>query len=122
MFLGLPDWNPQCNFFAPREIGMSILITTPALVYVFRPQKPNPLLISAWVTVGCFLTVLLLHYSTGAMQYGYRFLLDFLVPVMVLLSLASSNDKMSLTQKVLILAGIVVNYWGLWWFFRHWCR
>jgi hypothetical protein len=101
---------------------MGILITTPALIYVFRKQKLNPLLISCWATVGLFLTVLLLHYSTGAMQFGYRFLLDFLIPVMILLSLALPSAKMSLTQKLLILAGIIVNYWGLWWFFKHWCR
>lgn len=122
MFFGLPDWNPQCSFFSPKEIGMSILITTPALVYVFRRQQLNPLLIGSWVTVGVFLTVLLLHYSTGAMQFGYRFLLDLLIPIMVLLSLALPSGKMSLMQKILILAGILVNYWGLWWFFKHWCR
>lgn len=122
MFFGLPGWNAQCGFFAPREIGMSILLTTPALVYMFRFQKLNPLLIGSWATVGLFLTVLLLHYSTGAMQFGYRFLLDLLTPVMILLSLALPNAKMPFTQKILILAGIVVNYWGLWWFFKHWCR
>ncbi|HEX5836826.1 MAG TPA: hypothetical protein VFY26_03280 [Anaerolineales bacterium] len=122
MFLRLPRWDPSCGFFSADEIGMSIFITTPALVYVFGARRMNPLSLGAWAAVGLFLLVLLLHYSTGALQFGYRFLLDFLIPVMVLLALALPDGKLSLTQKILILAGILVNYWGLWWMFRHWCR
>lgn len=122
MVFGLPHWNAQCNFFSADEIGMSIFVTTPALLYVFRARKMTPLIVGAWVTVGLFLTVLLLHYSTGAFQFGYRFLLDFLIPIMILLAAGLPREKISLSQKTLILAGILVNYWGLWWFFKHWCR
>jgi hypothetical protein len=122
MFLGLPYWNSQCNFFSANEVGMSFLITTPALLYVFRARRLNPLTVSTWITIGLFLAILLLHYSTGATQFGYRFLLDFLLPVMVLLGISVPDKTLPVLQKTLILFGILVNYWGLWWFFRHWCR
>jgi hypothetical protein len=65
---------------------------------------------------------LLLHYSTGAIQFGYRFLMDMIIPVVALLGLAGKKEDVPLSMKILILGGILVNYWGIWWFFTHWCR
>ncbi|HEY4714275.1 MAG TPA: hypothetical protein VIH30_08580, partial [Aquirhabdus sp.] len=122
MILGFPKWNSACGFFSANETGMSAFVTTPALIYLYRARKMNSLTIGAWVTVSLFLITLLLHYSTGAMQFGYRFLLDLLTPIMALLGLTLGSAKISLSARALILTGILVNYWGLWWFFSHWCR
>ncbi len=122
MLIGLPSWNSACGFFSPGEIGMSVFITTPALLYLHRARRNTYWVIGAWITVGLLVSVLLLHYSTGALQFGYRYLMDLIIPIMALLGLAIEKERISLPMKIMILAGILVNYWGLWWFFTHWCR
>ena len=58
---------------------------------------------------------LLLYYNTGWWQFGYRFSLDFMVPVMVLLALAAGKG-LSANFRLLISLGVLGNLYGvLWW-------
>lgn len=115
MWLAGPLWNAELNFWAPDPEGMSLLLTTPALIYLVRARGRNPLTAGAWLAFALLLAPLLLYYNTGWWQFGYRFSLDFMLPVMVLLALAA-GDRVSHPMRGLIVIGVLVNLYGvLWW-------
>jgi len=76
----------------PNPFGMSLLLTTPALLYIIRARQRSPLVVGAWAAVVLVLATLLFSYNTGYVQFGHRFSLDFMIPVMVLLAAAAGNQ------------------------------
>jgi hypothetical protein len=96
---------------------MSVLLTTPALVYVARVRPSTPLAGGAWAALVLVATPLLLYYNDGYYQFGYRFSLDFMVPALVLLALAA-GPRTSVLMRVAIAAGVLVNAYGVRWWFR----
>lgn len=115
MWLAGPQWDAQRNIWRPDPDGMSLLLTTPALIYLVRARPRTPLVIGAWIAFGLLLIPLLLYYNTGWWQFGYRFSLDFMIPVMVLLAVAA-GERISKHMRLLILAGVLVNLYGVvWW-------
>jgi hypothetical protein len=100
----------------PDPRGMSIFLTTPVLAYLVRAGFSRPLILGAWMGVAAILVPLMTYNSTGYWQFGYRFSLDFMVPVMVLLAVAA-GDRISWPMRILILLGVLVNLWGVrWWY------
>lgn len=115
MWLAGPQWNAELNFWKPDPEGMSLLLTTPALIYLARARQRSWLVVGGWIAFGLLLIPLLLYYNTGWWQFGYRFSLDFMTPVMVLLALAA-HTRVTWSMRTLILAGVLVNLYGvLWW-------
>ncbi|HMN58827.1 MAG TPA: hypothetical protein PJ988_00600 [Anaerolinea sp.] len=125
MFLNLPLWKPACGGLAPSVEGLSMLIASPALVYLAAalPNKGRrqPWMLGAWAAILCVLIPLALYYNTGAWQFGYKYLLDFLVPVMLLLGLAA-GEKLPRGMLLLILASMAINLYGVLWWYGIVCR
>jgi hypothetical protein len=111
MFLALPPLSAQCGYYLTRGWGMSMLITTPALLYLFRKFKIS------WWTVGCWCSILLsvlllsMYSNNGALQYGYRYMMDFIIPVILLIAY-NAGERISAPLKALIIASIFINYYG----------
>jgi hypothetical protein len=120
MWLALPVWEAGRACLVPDPEGMSLLLTTPALVYLVQARRASPLVAGAWIAVGLLLVPLILYYNTGWWQFGYRFSLDFMVPVMILLAVAA-GERVSWPMRGLILAGVLVNAWGVAWWFDRLC-
>jgi hypothetical protein len=115
MWLAGPLWNEEARFWEPDPEGMSMLLTTPALIYLGRARRFTPLVAGAWLAFGLLLIPLLLYYNTGWWQFGYRFSLDFIASVMVLLA-AAAGERVSWPMRLLILAGVIANAYGVvWW-------
>ncbi len=114
MWLAGPQWDPELNFWRADGEGMSLLFTTPALIYLARPRQRSWLVVGGWLAVVLLLIPLLCYYNTGWWQFGYRFSLDFMVPVMVLLALAV-RTRLSASWRMLIGLGIVANLYGVFW-------
>lgn len=117
MWLAGPQWNGEDNFWQPDPEGMSLLLTTPALIYLVRARRPNLLEAGGWLAFVLLMLPLLFYYNTGWWQFGYRFSLDFIVPVMVLLALAV-GQRLSGNFRLLVLAGVLVNLYGVFWWHR----
>ncbi|MEZ4713455.1 MAG: hypothetical protein R3A44_40080 [Caldilineaceae bacterium] len=116
MWLALPIWDANTSALTPDPEGMSLFITTPALIYLLGARRRSPLVMGAWMAFALLLAPLVLYYNTGWWQFGYRFSLDFMVPIMVLLAVGT-GQRMSWTMKGLILVGVAVNAWGVtWWY------
>jgi len=125
LLLGVPRWYeperlPIPRLLAPDAHGMSILLTSPALFYLVRArQRRDPLVRGAWLATGLLLIPILLYYNTGWRQFGYRFSLDFMLPVMILLAVAAGR-RVSWPLRGLIVAGVLINAWGVVWWFTNW--
>lgn len=117
MWLALPQWDAARQSLTPNPEGMSLLLTTPALVCLVRARQRSPVVIGAWVAFGLLVILLATYYNTGWRQFGYRFSLDFMIPIMVLLAFAAGR-RVSWQMRTLILLGLLVNAYGLhWWYY-----
>ena len=112
MFFALPYLASKCGYYLPRGSGISLFATTPAFFYLFRKFKIS------WWTIGCWLSILLsiillaMYHNNGAVQYGYRYVLDFAIPMVMLISL-NAGQRISLPLKILIVISILINYYGI---------
>jgi hypothetical protein len=109
-FLNLPQWLGEAPYFRITKHGLSLLFTTPALLWLLRPASRVPIRTALWAAVVCAAVPGLLYQNTGWAQFGYRFALDYL-PYMVAL-LAVGARPMGAWLKVAILWGVAVNLFG----------
>lgn len=115
MLLKPPRLDARTGWPVPDDRGLSLLITTPVLVLLLWPRPRTPLVVGSAVALGLILVPLLTYYNTGWAQFGYRFSLDFMVPVTLLLA-AGLTPARTRPARVLIALGVFVNLWGvLWW-------
>jgi len=120
MFLAPPPLSAECGYYLTRGWGMSMLVTTPAIIYVFRRFKIS------WWTCGCWSSILLsifvlsMYSNNGALQYGFRYMLDFTIPMIMLIAY-NAGERISAPLKTLIIASIFINYYGTLSWFRGPC-
>jgi hypothetical protein len=114
--LHLPKAIPTFPFFKPDGLGMSVLITSPGLLFASQADWRKP---RAWWLLGATIAVLiptLLYYGGGWLQYGYRYFLDSVPFVIALCGLAAVHRGwVGNGWKVLIGFGVVVGAMGVYW-------
>lgn len=123
MFLNYPSlrFENGCLAFSASQNGYSLLIMTPVVIYVFRRFRSNWWVVGSWIAVGLTVGLLLFYHNNGAAQLGYRYLMDFIVPVLFLLALGM-GEKPSWFFKLIALVSIIGNLFGImWWFQKWWC-
>ena len=120
LFAHPPMPIPEFPFLKPDGLGMSILITSPGLLYAVRaPWRDS----RTWWLVGAAIAVLiptLLYYGGGWLQYGYRYALDSIPFVWLLCGLAAVRDEaagqgIGTVWRILIALGVVVGLGGVYW-------
>jgi len=120
MLLVPPPLSAACSYYLTRGWGMSMFATTPAIIYVFRRFKIS------WWTIGCWCSILLsiivlsMYSNNGAVQYGYRYMLDFTIPMIMLIAY-NAGERISAPLKILIIASIFINFYGTLSWFRGPC-
>lgn len=115
MLFAAPRW-PAGGLPVPDDRGMSLLLTMPALLYLVRLRRSDLLVRSAALSLALLLIPLVTYYNTGWRQFGYRFSLDFMLPLLLLLA-AAAGSRVSWPLRGLIVLGILVNAWGVaWWY------
>ncbi len=121
LLFGSPRWNADQVLPVPDARGMSVLLTTPALFYLVRAwrRRREPFVGGAWLATGLLLIPILLYYNTGWRQFGYRFSLDFVIPLVVLLAVAAGR-RVTWPMRSLILIGVLINAWGVVWWYTNW--
>ena len=112
----LPRPIAEPPFFRPDGLGMSVLITSPGLLFATRADWRRP---RAWWLLGAAVAVLiptLLYYGGGWLQYGYRYFLDSVPFVMALCGLAAVHrGEVGIGWRVLIVFGCLVGAAGVYW-------
>jgi hypothetical protein len=115
-----PVWNEECQRLTPSPQGMSIFLVSPFFIFLWNALKKRAWIIGLWLSVGAIFTTHLLYFNSGALQFGYRFSLDF-APVLILLLLSAFRKNINRLGVALIFISIVVNFVGVLWISRHWC-
>jgi hypothetical protein len=103
------DFTGLSEFFNP--LGMSIFLTTPAFLLIFRAGFHKPLVQSAWLGILTTITVLWMYHTTGWVQFGYRYTLDFIVFLVLLLS--QSIKRITFIEVMLIGFSILLGATGM---------
>jgi len=99
---------------------MSMFATTPAIIYLFPKVKIS------WWTAGCWCSILLtivvlsMYSNNGSQQYGFRYMLDFTIPIIMLIASMPAKESL-LHLKTLVIASIFINYYGTLSWFRGPC-
>jgi len=117
-FTLLPDILPHAPYVQISGHGLALWITTPALLLLVWPRHKGPLHRPLWLTTLFVALPSLLYMNSGWVQFGYRFSLDYMVFLVMLL--AVGGRPMSRVFKTLIVIGIVINLFGAWSFDRDW--
>jgi hypothetical protein len=112
-------FDPACPIALPRDVGMSLILTSPAYLYVVPALRR---LRASRLVAGCSLAVLaiavvnLMHFSQGWVQFGYRFSNDFVVFALPLVALGMSRrGGVGLLAAWLVGLSVAVNFWGMTW-------
>jgi hypothetical protein len=103
----LPRIMTHYPYVKVSQHGMSLLVTSPNLAYTVMPQESSPLTRPLWLTVGAVALPALLYQNSGYVQWGYRFSLDFMVYLVVLLAIG--NRRLTRLFKALLIAAIAIN-------------
>jgi len=91
--------------------GLSLFFCTPALLYVLWPKRWSAL--ARNVALAAFFVAIpnLFYQNTGWAQFGYRFALDFMPYLFVLLAVSGVSFA-SRTFKILVVISLLMNALG----------
>jgi hypothetical protein len=114
----------HCPLAVPRDIGMSILLTSPAFLLIIpalRRYGRSRLVTGAALATLLVVLVNLMHFSQGWVQFGYRFSNDAIPFAIILVAIGMERlvDRgrawsMPLAMG-LVVVSVVVTAWGVAW-------
>ena len=122
----LPKLLPTAPYLQISYHGLALWFTSPALLYLLWPERQTligeRLELAKVLAVCIFPTALagLLYQNDGYIQFGYRFSLDFMLPLLLLLALCRPEGIRSAAFRALVVWGVVVNLFGAITFGRMW--
>ena len=89
------------------QFGMAIWFTSPLFLYLFLAKR-KPYTFSASITIATLLFPSIIYFGIGASQFGYRYSLDFL-PLLFLILLSAFEKGLTSFAKVLITVGVIFD-------------
>ena len=108
----------DCPLVRPSEIGMSLLLTSPAyllgVVHAVRNWRER-IVVGASLAIIAVALVNLMHFSQGWVQFGYRFSNDFAPFALVLVTLGIAAARTHALAIALVAVSVLVNAWGVYW-------
>jgi len=114
MFSLFPQVLSQSPYIVPTRDGVNIWLTTPALLYLLRKQSMPLWKVGALVSILLSLGMLLLYHNTGAFQFGYRYLMDFILPLLLLLAAGLGAKAPRFFQFLVLLSGVIYLLGTIW--------
>ncbi|MEZ4597493.1 MAG: hypothetical protein R3C32_12140 [Chloroflexota bacterium] len=107
LFRGV-EWQDRFPCILPGFVGTSVLLTMPVLWWVFEAR--GRLALVAGVTAALILLPDLAHGNPGFAQLGYRYIVDALPVLWLMLGLAF-RDRLTRAGTVAMLAGGALMWW-----------
>jgi hypothetical protein len=117
-------FDVDCPLAVPRDIGMSVLLTSPAyllMIPALARYGRSRLVTGASLAILAVVIVNLMHFSQGWVQFGYRFANDAVPFALPLVALGMERFvgrgrvwAMSLAVA-LVVVSVLVNAWGVLW-------
>ncbi|MGB0679570.1 MAG: hypothetical protein ACPGUV_07915, partial [Polyangiales bacterium] len=90
--------------------GLALWITTPPLLLLLWPRRSSPLAPGLWAAAGAVAVLNLCYQNSGWLQFGYRFSLDYMPLLIVLLAVGGRSLRGAMA--VLLAVAVVVNAFG----------
>ena len=109
-FTLLPDFLPNAPYVQVGGHGLALWLTTPLLLYLLWPADKPPIHRALWITVALVAIPSLLYQNSGWVQFGYRFSLDYMVFLIMLIAIG--GRPLGALGKTLIVVGIAINLFG----------
>jgi hypothetical protein len=97
-------------FLKPSITGLSLTLSAPFLFWAVKAR--GPLVAVTWLSVGLILLPDVMHGSWGFAQFGYRFVLDA-VPLLLLLLGWGYRERASWSLVAAAAVGVTVHAWGI---------
>lgn len=116
-FTLLPEIGSTPPYVTVSGHGLAMWFTSPALVLLARAWPRTPFQRSLWMTAMSVGLWTLLYQNTGWFQFGFRFSLDYIVFLLVIL--AVDTRPLTRVAKGLIVVAVVINGFGAATFNRH---
>jgi hypothetical protein len=113
-----PEFSPDGSVFKPSTFGMSVLLTSSPLVYSVFVRRQDALKRACWIGVALVAIPTLLYYSAGWVQFGYRYMLDYLPFLMILTAFGFDDHRSPKAFRVkvaLVVLSIAIGFWGRYW-------
>ena len=114
----LPEPLHKAPWFQISGHGLALWFTTPLLLTLLRPRDKTVLSLPLYVTAIAVALPSLLYQNSGWFQFGYRFSLDYMAFLVMLLAIG--GRPLRAVSKAMIVFGIVVNLFGAITFDRRW--
>jgi len=108
--LSLPWLIESSPFIRITRHGLALWFTTPNLLWSLWPRKLDATVVALWAGIVPTALCTLLYQNTGWIQFGYRFSLDYLPLVFVLVAL--SRRRFGAAFLACAVFAIVVNTFG----------
>jgi hypothetical protein len=110
IFLQGPAVVDTVPFLKPQTTGMALTFTAPFLFWAVRAR--GPLVAITWLAVALVMLPDLMHGAWGFAQFGYRFILDA-VPLLLLLLGWAYRERASWSLVAAVAVGVAVNLYGI---------
>jgi hypothetical protein len=117
-FTLLPEWLGHAPWIQISGHGLALWFTTPIALYALWPRDKPRLHDALWITIILVALPSLLYQNSGWVQFGYRFSLDYMVFIIMLVAIG--GRPINALAKALIAFAIVVNLFGAYTFARDW--
>lgn len=107
---GLPWLSALPPYVTISRHGLALWVTSPNLVPLLWPKAVSPLMARLFVTTAIVAVLDLCYQNSGWVQFGYRFSLDYM-PALILL-LALSKRRLSWAWVTILVLAIGINLFG----------
>src|SRR5262249_39042354 len=106
-FTLLPDFGTAAPSVQLRGPGLALWFPPPILLYQLGPRTKPPIHLALWLTVAAVAIPSLIYQNSGWVQFGYRFSLDYMVFLVMLLAIG--GRPLGAVGKALIAIAIAIN-------------
>jgi hypothetical protein len=109
------DWIDDFPWLKPSPEGLSILLTSPVLLYAFLAPWRERTVRLLWLAVVLTAAALFPYFYQGWVQFGYRYLLDALPYGIILVALGMAEGRRAAVTLLLqfsVLSNALGVYWG----------
>jgi hypothetical protein len=118
IFLMPPSFEPSGTLFKPNEYGTSVLITSSPLAYAIFVKRKDAIKTACWIGLLLVSIPTLTYYAQGWVQFGYRYIADYLPFLMILTAFGFEDNRSPAALRlkiILVFVSIVIGFWGRWW-------
>jgi hypothetical protein len=110
ILFAVPKFSDEFPFFKPSFMGLGLFFTTPALLYIFRARLKG-LCLAAIAAIVITAIPIVTCGATGFAQFGYRYSLD-VIPFMAILVASGMRYRLNRLKIAVIVLSCCVSLWG----------